>query len=98
MNTFAPVAILKFDSGESQGAPLLYECLWTTLFSPWYHLSLSKLQVGEITFFDLATKQDVATVYVSGCIDTLLLAHHTDSATHLLVRTTIDCASFHTPS
>lgn len=44
------------------------------------------LQAGEITFFDLMDKQDVITVSLSGCIDTLLLAHHTDSATHLLVR------------
>ena len=39
-----------------------------------------------MTFFDLLEKQDVATVYVSGCINSLLIAHHTDIATHLLVR------------
>jgi len=44
------------------------------------------LQVGEVTFFDLLERQDVATVYVTGCINSLLIAHHTDTATHLLVR------------
>ena len=39
-----------------------------------------------MTFFDMLEKQDVATVYVSGCINSLLIAHHSDIATHLLVR------------
>ena len=43
-------------------------------------------QVGEITFFDIAAKEDMATLYVSGYIDTLMVAHQTDSFTHLLVR------------
>ena len=44
------------------------------------------VQVGEITFFDIAAKEDMATLYVSGYIDTLMVAHQTDSFTHLLVR------------
>ena len=43
-------------------------------------------QVGEITFFDVDAKEDMATLYVSGYIDTLMIAHQTDSFTHLLVR------------
>ena len=42
-------------------------------------------QVGELTFFDVAAKEEVATLYISGYIDTLMLAHQTDSFTHLLV-------------
>ena len=44
------------------------------------------LQVGEITFFNLKTKEVVYYVYVSGCIDVILLASLTDSATYLLVK------------
>lgn len=44
-------------------------------------------QVGEVTFFDVDTKEDAATLYVSGYIDTLMIAHQTDSYTHLLVGT-----------
>ena len=42
-------------------------------------------QVGEITFFDIAAKEDMATLYVNGYVDTLMIAHQTDSFTHLLV-------------
>ena len=42
-------------------------------------------QNGEVTFFDLQQKCDVATVNVSGYVDTLLMAHNDDSSTHLLV-------------
>ena len=44
------------------------------------------LQVGEIAFFDLKAKEVVSYVYVSGCIDVILLASLTDSATYLLVK------------
>ena len=57
------------------------------MFTPHHkHLSLPA-QVGEVTFFDVDTKEDAATLYVSGYIDTLMIAHQTDSYTHLLVGT-----------
>ena len=43
------------------------------------------VQVGEITFFDIDAKEDISTLYISGYIDTLMIAHQTDSYTHLLV-------------
>ncbi len=49
----------------------------------------SPTQTGEVTFFNLTEKQDVATVILSGCIDTLFLAHQTDTSTHLLVRVSV---------
>ena len=46
---------------------------------------VSLLQVGEIMFFDLKFKRVVHTVYVTGCVDELLLASLPDSTSFLLV-------------
>lgn len=51
-------------------------------------------QAGEVTFFDLMDRQDVARVTVNGCIDALLLAHQTDIATHLLVGRHVPCTLY----
>ncbi len=67
---------------------------WTQIYSitaRWYWGMAvnSPTQTGEVTFFNLTEKQDVATVILSGCIDTLFLAHQTDTSTHLLVRMSV---------
>jgi hypothetical protein len=49
------------------------------------HFCITGSEVGEITFFNLKTKEVVYYVYVSGCIDVILLASLTDSATYLLI-------------
>ena len=59
----------------------LYVCSPSPPSSKFYFL-----QVGEIAFFDLKAKEVVSYVYVSGCIDVILLASLTDSATYLLVK------------
>ena len=43
------------------------------------------LQVGEVTFFDLKTKEVSLSVLVAGCIDILHLAGLTDKTSYLLV-------------
>ncbi|XP_064397834.1 uncharacterized protein LOC135344542 isoform X2 [Halichondria panicea] len=42
-------------------------------------------EVGEITFFDILRFEVAVSVYVSGCIDHLLLAQRPGTSTHLLI-------------
>lgn len=49
------------------------------------HVCITGSEIGEITFFEMSSGEELATFIVTGCVDHLLLAHQPDHSTHLLV-------------
>ena len=84
-NLFGALDDITIIRPQNKKAPPTCILWWETMDDR--HICITGSEIGEITFFEMSSGEELTTVIVTGCVDHLLLAHQPDHSTHLLVRT-----------